>query len=1106
MSLGILVSLLKLFSLKEIAASVAADGVKGLFTYRKSKKEEKRAKDQYERIKHIETLAERFAEDPSQKVRSLADTLSPLIADLHVKSCHESLSKLRQEVPVDDQRSLSRIDFYLGCCSRHVNPEQCEAEYERAYNMMLGARVYDNDIVAAKVFLQCKNRDSQAAMQAAEGLKQQDRNNIWAWVPGLMFADNLAEAYQALPSEVDAKAVLATACMLGTKEESFGVDLQTYEIVLPTSITYENITEWVFDLSMLVTRYINEWNFTAFLSEDQPGPACKAFYEAITTFNALLSKTQLGDFIKDINLWYLMSRYQMTHDTALLDDIKNCPCGGKFRVHRILAYANFLAKDNRFEDAKAYLVEQNLPSDVSLINNRLLLALQTADAEYAAAALKDAVDNDVSFNLVQVVYLLQAVRNFPEQAKPYSAKLIFPEGNNYKACQLMVSHFVGEPINESFLFEYRNEFDSVIAPFVALVLQDKGHTEEAIALCEQTIQLDIVDLRAFVYVEILEKSPQHTDKLYKLLGDLRRVGFMFHTPFLIKEYSLAVRVKDSANMLEISGLLHSQRPDNVSSFICYISAAATCHDFDKVKELSNEISKYQFEVSEAGQIYNVLIASGLHEDALSFLYGYIKSHPANEGLNMLFQSASINPYTGEIVNREYDTVFDGAYVSFLHNGEAQSAEVTSSTRLKILIGKSKGDEIEDIDRMNRKDVYVIQSIHNRYHQLVEEIYRSIGEGNYESAVSYHFTDEELQDGNIFEVLNRMVGHDADWFQQHYDNLKKYKQGELPLGVFLCTDDLVASIYEHLFGTFKVYNMVHQEYDKLYEIKRVDVDQMTYVLDMLSLIMLFELQQRFNLVFQKKFVVPQGVVQMVNAALIKEQNGTPSFISQHVGELLAEIKQLEGEQWLVTRLRSLLLWIEQYADVEVATEILNVDDKGIFNRSEYIALFYESVVLASRGGRIVMTMDQNLVRMLVGFVPMTDVNAYLCHFFPDEYAGICRFFMEVNIFGSEIDIQFALNEYNKFAIAQPSYYKNCQENLTLSPVFYSLVIDLCIAISRRAVLLEIDLLMIESLFRDMFALFDHHNAGVLLRLILLKTQNPVIRTRAQSAFHIVHPIY
>ena len=241
---------------KDIGTAIATDGIKGIFCIRKHRKEAKQAKDQYETVKRIEqTLADHFAFDPSQKVRAIADTLAPLIANLQVNTCHETLNKLRQEVPADDLRSLSRIDYYLGCCSRYVNSEQCEAEYERAYTEMIGAKVYDNDIVAAKIFLQSKKKDSYAALQAAEGLKQHDRNNIWAWVPGLIFADNLTEAYKALPSEIDSMAVLSTACMTGTKEESFGVDLQTYKVTPPTTITYENIAEWVFDLSLRTTSF-----------------------------------------------------------------------------------------------------------------------------------------------------------------------------------------------------------------------------------------------------------------------------------------------------------------------------------------------------------------------------------------------------------------------------------------------------------------------------------------------------------------------------------------------------------------------------------------------------------------------------------------------------------------------------------------------------------------------------------------------------------------------------------------------------------------------------------------------------------------------------------
>ena len=1093
--------------LKDIGTALATDGFKGLFTLRKRKKEEKRKQEEYDAIMRMDkALAERFAYDPSQKIRNLADTLSPLIADLHVKSCHNALDHLRQEVPASDLRTLSRIDYYLGCCSQYVSPEQCKAEYERAYNEMIGAEVYDNDIVASHIFLLCKDKADKSALQAAEGLKGHDRSNIWAWVPGLVFADNLTVAFNALPADINTYRILCTACQTGTKDESFGVDLQSYQVTIPNAISYENIAEWIFSLSILTTRYINEWNLTAYLDDTQPGPACKEFDAAFAKFNSLLAKTQLGKFVKDVDLWYLMSQYQMTQKAELLDEIKNCPCSDQFKTHRILAYSNFLAKANRFDEAKSYLDEQGLHNDASIVNSRLLLALQTADAEYAEATLKGAIDGNVEFNLPQVVYLLQAVRLFPEQVKPFAGKFNFPEGKDFDACRLIVSLFVGEGGDETFLLENREQFDSVIAPFVALALHAKGHVEEAIDLCEQTLLPGIIDLRTFVYIEILEKSPAHADKLYKFLGDLRRAGFTHNLNYLAKEYTMAVRVKDIDTMYAVAKVLYEKKPDNASYFVCVFSAAANCRDTARVEKLAKEVSKYQFEPSEAAQVFNVFVATAKYELALEFLYGYIKSHPANEGLNMLFHEAVIHPAMSEIVNREYDAVFDGAYVYFEHNGQQQKSEVTSTTKLNMLIGKAKGETIEGVDRMNRKDEYKILTINNHYRQLIEEIYEGIGEGNYNSANSFQFTEEEMKSGNFLAAFNRMLGRDNDWFQQHNQQLMEYKQGKLPIAVFLNKDNTLTDLYEHLFGSFKVYGIAHQELDKLHELKNENVEAMDLVLDLSSLIMLFELQQRFGLSYGKRFIVPQGIYQMVNLTMIKEQNGTPSFISQQTANLLADMPVGEGEYWIVARLRSLLEWIDKNAEVEVATEILNVDDQGVFNRSEFFALFYESLTLAHREGRMLMAMDPFVLRMFGSIVPITDVNAFINYFCPDKYVEVCRFFMQCHIFGGEIDTQYVVEEYAKFAIGQASYFKNCQENLTLSAINYAQVIEVCEAISQRAVLLDIDSLTIETLFRDMFKLFNRQYAGLVLRIILTQSRNQVLRSRAQSAFYIVHPLY
>ncbi len=1091
--------------LKGIADSIATDGVKGIFTFKKHKREEQRAAEQFETIQEIRTLASRFAFDPSQKIRNLADTLSPLITDLHVTSCHSALDKLRQEVPNDDQRSLSRIDFYLGCCSRYTNFEQSKSEYERARTEMIGASVYDNDIVAAHIFLLCKQRDSKAALQTAEGLKGHDRTNIWAWVPSLVFAENLADAYKSLPADVDSESILFNACYLGTEDKTLGIDVENYLVRLPETITYENIPEWVFDLTVLMNRYIWEWNQTALFSEEKPGVACKEFNEAVRKFRQLSAKTQLGDFIKNIQLWYLMSQYQVTRDEHLLEDIKNCACDPEFKLYRSLAYANFLAKADHFEEAKEYLMSLEEKSDASVINSRLLFSLQTVDQDYAASALQDAVENNVVFNIPQIIYLLSAARSFPDKVRPIVDKLVLPDDKDGKACRQVIYHYTGGVVDVNYLFENRHDFNLAVAPYVALVLHAKGYVDEAIKLSEKGIPPGIIDLRTFIYIEILQNSPAHADKLYKALGDLRRHGFIDNSGFLRQEYAMAARVKDSRTMLDVAKILHQKHPKNSSCFTCYISCAADCREIQDVTALSAKLNEYDFSPEEAGQIFNVLIVSAMHVEALEFLYGYIKSHPSNEGLNMLFHSASINPATSVIINEEYDTVFDGAYVLYLHNGETKSAEVTSATRLKVLIGKTKGEVVEDIDRMKRTDRYEIISIHNHYRQLVEQIYKEIGEGNYTSATPYHFTDEEIKGGHIFDVLNKMVGHDEDWFVQHNEALRQYKEGEMTLAAFLRDDELIPSLYDHLFGTFKIYGINYRDFEQLHEVRKEDVDNLSCVLDLPSLILLFELQMQYNLVFPRRFIISQGTHHLIKAFLYKEMNGSPSSIYQSIDEVLSKIPVQEGELWMTVRLKRLLSWIEQYVDVEEATEILNVDDQGVFSQSVYFTLFYEALALAQRGGRMLVSLDQNVLKVFAQYVPVSDVNALVQHFCPGNYKDVARFFIRASIFGGDIDTEFVLEEYDKHALGQKSWFKNCQENLALSKVAYNQVIDICIAIAGRPILTQGDKLVVESMLHSLFELFERKQSGLILKLVFTKTTNRDVRLAAQSAFQQVHPL-
>ena len=93
-------------------------------------------------------------------------------------------------------------------------------------------------------------------------------------------ADDIEEAYNKIPEEYQRKQeVLANACMMRKAQTSLCVNIETYKVEGPESLEYENIPIWVFNFSVLISRYIREWNADAFMGETLAGPYCRELFE-----------------------------------------------------------------------------------------------------------------------------------------------------------------------------------------------------------------------------------------------------------------------------------------------------------------------------------------------------------------------------------------------------------------------------------------------------------------------------------------------------------------------------------------------------------------------------------------------------------------------------------------------------------------------------------------------------------------------------------------------------------------------------------------------------------------------------------------------------------
>ena len=281
--------------LKEVAIAFATEGLKAgckrLFRWKKKNSVLNAMELQDSKIDYLISL---FKTNPNATIREIAQQLNGLISTLHVRTAHDVLLKLRSNIPTSDQYTLSIVDYTLGCCSRYYNKESCMAEYDKAYREMIGAERYVPDIIAGKLYCHCLNNKKEEALRMANALKDFDRTQVWAWIPILFFAENTKEEYDQLPNDIKANpVVLATACMLHRGYVDLCVDIFKYQVHSPDTLEYENIPIWIFNLSILINRYIREWDRDAFAGNTPIGPWGKELFEYSSRFITLVEKTEL---------------------------------------------------------------------------------------------------------------------------------------------------------------------------------------------------------------------------------------------------------------------------------------------------------------------------------------------------------------------------------------------------------------------------------------------------------------------------------------------------------------------------------------------------------------------------------------------------------------------------------------------------------------------------------------------------------------------------------------------------------------------------------------------------------------------------------------------
>ncbi len=1053
-------------------------------------------------ILHI--LTNQLAANPNAVIREITNTLGSQIESLHIKTAYNSLNTLRTHIKENDKSTLALIDYNRGQCSKYIDSKRAANEFALAYDEMRSSGENIPDIIGGQIYSYVIFDKKEEALALSKELKRLSYSHIWAWVPELIFAPDLELAYNSLPENIrQNENVIATAIYHIKDFDTFVSEVDSYSIQQLNSISLDNIPQWLLHISIAMTRYFREWSENIIFIKDFGEEECKELHKITSAYIGFISKTELPDLSPGIIFINKICEYRATKNIKLLDEIKVAPHQPNLKLIHHLSYAAIQREVGNYDEAKQFLNEYGDGVDSAIINFQLLLALETSDPAYAASTIQTAVDKSIIILEQHQNFIISCVQYYGRSIGDIVYKIKIKDESQKAVFTEICKHFLGDKVNIELLQAKEESTFITLKPFIALIYHQNGLTQKGLKLIRTCVDESTLDMRTYVYIELLSSDNANNVELYKCLNKLRKAGYTNNPSLLSKEYELASRINDYSVMKDTSRILYEQNPENGNVLGCYMVALSELGETDKLPELYLKAKTLFMDEVSANNIHTVLLRAKLYKEAVEFLYTYIKrqNHPS-EMICMTFHQSSFSQSTEPIIHEQYDTVFDGAYVYYTFNGESRTDIIQSGNRLECMIGKRVNEEIE-LTKPLGKDTIIIQKVHNKYHKLICDIYHDIHNGKFQKAFSFTIDDLKGGDG-ILENMSRIAGNTPESRLKHKQELEDYKHGELTLGRFIKESDYITGYYNNIFGDFDIYCFPHQDFTSLYQSQEYTLESHPIVLDLTSLILLHDISLRFQLENHYDYIIPKSIRKYITDCIALEEYGHYNHIYQIVADRLAPLEKVEGKSILFCHLTNLLKWIEANCKIEEVEEKLNVDSK-IIDKSAYMSMIYDCVLLAQKYKATFSTEDIALVKQLSKSLPTTCINTIIHNSHPEHYEKVCQYCIERHIIGTDVSTQYLIDEYSKSEKKEPNTFSACKLNLAYnSHVFYN-TYGLCKHLLSGEIVTAESTLLATTLLSEMFKLYNYQSALDLCLRIVKVAEDPILKTCALDALEIAHPI-
>lgn len=1073
-------------------------------------------------IRKIESSTERIdntTKDTNEKVNQMLGLLQgkhnnviqrllPITIDsikhLKTKTAYTYLSTLKDEIDSSfsqDNDLKAELLYWMGCCQRYSDEKRSRETLNEAYEAMKASGINHADIISGKIYVLCREDKETDAKQLADLLKTIEKDNVWCWIPDLHFSDDLEIAYNHVKEQMKRPDLaLGNELMIRTKGiKPIHAILKDFLDLDLKEIEYENLPLWILTLSASLNQFTQTWTI-------QP-PGAKLYtddserlFNLTSTYLSSLQKTEIKNILPDTEYLHALTGYCHDKDKKWIDELRNCsPSEGHREIYSISLSAILMDSGQLSEALKVLQNQDEKNASAGVLHHRMHVALNIGNFDDIKEVFSLAANQQIAIPDCYLNYFISIARLNFEIVKENAWKLKIENPVSEKAYHELLHFYAEEDVDVQFLVDNDDKIDKVFSPYIALVYHKYIGLDRALEKARSCLNLNVLDIRTYIYIDLLSCDVAKTKDLYHFLTELRKNGLTEDDRLLVRELNLAEQIQDYDVVDEITKLLVVRHPDNADYIEHRLLALSTLGRKEEINSYKDTVIGISFDDNQVHNVFNVFHVNGDEQTALEFLYQKTVAHPSQR-LRDLFYQAWLNDSFSKIIMQQYDTVGEDSYILYSDEKDTMTYDVvTKGSFIEEFIGKKVGDSII-VKEIDTQRVLTINAVFNKYFKLMREIQDDIAAHKSKTILSIDTKEMGFEDDPLGAIM-KIVGNTPEQRAAHEADLANYEKGELSLNAFVKENEPVASLYDLLFGDFCIYSIPDQAVKSALVQNEIDITDRNLVLDMSSVMVMHELYERFGLRLGLKILVPKGVINIIESSIVYETKGMPSFFGEKVAKKLSIRKPADGDSLLVTKMRMLKEWIAQYCEEVLVEEKLNVDMSNI--RTAPVSVQAESLLLANSKSAILITEDWSFCRQLADVYPTMSVSSLIYVLGVDAYDQVADYLTNCHRTGQVVKSEVIYREYNKSRDNKENFYQHCITCIEKNGYLYKEAVNAAIKMTS-GIIIPASTLAATSLLVAMFKAAPSHAVMKMYMFAFRMSDNRSYREALANALRICHP--